>query len=162
MHIYLCSYFCARWLVATRIVWPAKPGTSTVHCRKCQPSHGGLSWWWLSVNLGGHQEDALGDTKKTGNRQSIIKPRWDESLAEGGDRGLVVCFRDWWVMNDLEPNSSKVHNGKLFGVQQRGWSEARGLVMLPSAGHLRVVGGLLSEHKLLTFVDRCAGPQWTW
>lgn len=64
-------------------------------------------------------------------------------------------------MNDLEPNSSKVDNSKLFGVQQRGWSEARGLVMLPSAGHLRVVGNLLSEHKLLTFVDRCAGPQWT-
>lgn len=64
-------------------------------------------------------------------------------------------------MNDLEPNSSEVDKGKLFGVQQRGWSEARGLVMLPSAGHLRVVGGLLSEHKLFTFVDRCAGPQWT-
>lgn len=64
-------------------------------------------------------------------------------------------------MNDLEPNSSTVDDGKLFGVRQGVWSEARGLVIIPSAGHLRVVGGLLSEHKLLTFMDDCAGPQWT-
>lgn len=61
-------------------------------------------------------------------------------------------------MNDLEPNSSKADDGKLFGIRQTEWSEASGLAMILSADHLRVVGGLLSEHKLFTFVDRCAGP----
>lgn len=48
--------------------------------------------------------------------------------------------------------ASSLEFGITFGVK---------LVMILSAGHLRVVGGLLSEHKLFTFVDGCAGPQWT-